>query len=245
MPIVESRAAQIRRLIADLDDPARREAATARLRTMGARVPGHVEEDLVRLSAAARTSLIEVLRGVETADARAVLQRLERAATRPGGRPGPPVSRTRSGDPSVSASGDGDGPDAEASALAALRAHPPAQARESAAVSRARGEAHLALARAGSRLARKDLLHCLETLGPERGRLYCEAAGLIGDAAFVPVLAGLATGRPDGGAGDALMTIAARERLTARSKVVKDLADAPRAAALAAIAAGRTETKAR
>lgn len=246
MPIVESRAALIRTLIADLDQPTRREAALVRLRTLGPRVPAHVEEQFARLTPGMRTGLLEVLRGVNTADARATVVRLERVAgATPPSRKGDGSTARRKAAQAPPEPVGPNGGDEEAEALAALRAQPPAQARESAAISRARGEAHLALARAGSRLARKDLLHCLETLGAERARLYCEAAALIGDSGFVPALAALADRNAACGAGEAISAVAARERLSARSKAIKELEPALRTAALNALAAGRAASETR
>lgn len=203
MPIVASRGSEIRNLLAALADPRKRAGAVLRLRKLGSRVVPHAEEELGRLDPEARRALAEALGGIQTDDARALTRRLVRAA------PAPPPSKDR-GDAS-----------AEGLALADLRSVPPPQPDERPAVSRERGEAHLALARTGSRLARKDLLLCLKTLDAKRTRLYCEAAGLIGDAAFLAPLAKIAGVRAE--AGEALASIAVRERITARSKVLRDL----------------------
>jgi len=204
MPIVASRGSEIRNLLAALADPKKRAGAVLRLRKLGSRVVPHAEEELGRLDAEARRSLAEALGGIQTDDARALVRRLVRAA------PVAPPSKTRPEDAS-----------AEGLALAKLRSVPPPRADERPSVSRERGEAHLALARTGSRLARKDLLLCLETLEAKRTRLYCEAAALIGDAAFLAPLARIAAARAE--AGEALNSIAVRERITARSKVLREL----------------------
>lgn len=103
----------------------------------------------------------------------------------------------------------------------ALQHLPPPRPNERASISRERGEAHLALARLGSRLARKDLLLGLTTLEAARTRVYCEAAGLIGDVEFLAPLARLSEGQPE--AARAVFDIAAREKITARSKVLLKL----------------------
>lgn len=232
MPIVASRADEIRRRIAELADPKSRPGAILRLKVLGPRVPPHVREDLARLPPEVRSALAEVLRDVDTADARAIVRRL---GGFPPGTTGPETTDLR-----PSKAGTAPAPrDAEAEALNELRALPPPRSGEAASVSRKRGEAHLVLARTGSRLARKDLLACLGVLGAERGRLYCEAAALIGDAEFLPVLAGLAARSAGCGAGDAIGAIAAREGLTPRSKALRDLEPALRALAMEAIARGR------
>jgi hypothetical protein len=215
VPIVASRGGEIRRLIEALSDPKRRAGAVLRLRSLGARVVPHVAEELGRLDADARRALLEVLGEVRTADAMALRKRLARseAASPESPRPAP------SGDESETGPADSAGE--ESSALDALRALPPPRRDERASVSRERGEAHLALARIGSRLARKDLLLSLDTLGPERARLYCEAAGLIGDGDFLASLARLAQARPE--AAKAIALIASRERVTLRSKVLRNL----------------------
>jgi len=217
MPILASRAAEIRRLLAALGDARTRAGAVLRLRGLGSRVVPHVEDEWGRLEGAARLALLEVLEEVETADARALRKRLARAGDAPEKR-------------RVS----GPGEDAEASALAALRALPPPRSDERPAISRERGEAHLTLARIGSRLARKELLLSLGILEARRARLYCEAAGLIGDAAFLASLARLASGLPE--AADALSAIAAREKITARSRAVRDLDERLRPAVARALA---------
>lgn len=225
MPIVASRAGEIRRRIAELADPRTRDGAILRLKALGPRVPPHVEEDLARLAPEVRAAIGEVLRDVDTADARAILRRL--------GRPSPIAEAGRVASTST---GDTSPLDEETEAANELRALPPPRAGEAASVSRKRGEAHLRLARAGSRLARKDLIACLTALGPDRGRPYCEAAALIGDAEFLPVLAGIAARPADVGASVAIAAIAAREKLSARSKAIKELRPALRAIALQAIA---------
>jgi hypothetical protein len=221
MPIVASRGSEIRRFLAELSDPKRRDGATLRLRSLGARVVPHVAEELGRLDAGARAALLEALRDVQTDDARALRKRLIQADPAP-----PPQGRGGQPKAASAAAPDGTGlepttPDAESRALDQLRALPPPRPDERAAVSRERGEAHLALARTGSRLARKDLLLSLNTLAPERGRLYGEAAGLIGDADFLAPLARLAAKRPE--ALRAIAQIAAREKITLRSKLLRSL----------------------
>lgn len=176
-----------------------------RLRSLGSRVVPHVSEEMGRLDAGARAALLDALREVDTADGRALRKRLMR---------GEPTKSQ-----SEPAGGRTEG--AEARALDALRALPPPRPTERASVSRERGEAHLALARAGSRLARKDLLLSLDILGPERARLYCEAAGLIGDGDFLAPLARLAPVRPE--AAEAISLVCARERVTSRSRVLRNL----------------------
>lgn len=216
MPIVASRGGEIRRLLLELSDPKRRAGAVMRLRSLGARVVPHVAEELGRLDAEARRALLDALREVETADAKALRKRLVRAdapSAAPGA--GPEAPRESAGLA---------GP--EAQALQALRALPPPRRDERASVSRERGEAHLALARIGARLARKDLLLSLQILGGERARLYCEAAGLIGDAEFLAALAGLVGIRPE--AAKAIALIAAREKITPRSKALRSLAEPAR-----------------
>jgi hypothetical protein len=175
---------------------------------------------LGRLDLDARTALLEALRDVDTADARALRKRLGDIEPRPeavssdptngngGTRPGSKTRRARS-------------ENAETMALDAFRTLPPPRPNERASISRERGEAHLALARAGSRLARQDLLLSLSTLDAARTRVYCEAAGLIGDGAFMAPLARIAPVREE--AVRALAQIAAREKITARSKVLRDL----------------------
>ena len=208
MPIVASRSNEIRRLLNELLDPKRRAGATLRLKSMGARVVPHVEGELGGLDAASRKALSETLAEVNTADARALLRQLaRREAERKDGRPPePPGSGAASED---------------ARALEILRALPAPRSTERASLSRERGEAHLALARAGSRLARKDLLLSLATLDKGRARHYCEAAGLIGDAEFLIPLARLAPDLAE--AERAIFDIAAREKITARSKVMQAL----------------------
>ncbi len=208
MPIVASRGAEIRRLLGDLSDPKRRAGAVLRLRALGSRVVPHAADDLGRLDADARQALGDALRDVGTEDARALRRRLPLAA--------PPGTEATGGSGSPLS---GDGP--EAKALREVRALPPPRGDERPTVSRERGEAHLALARAGSRLARKDLLLSLATLEPRRTSLYCEAAGLIGDAAFLAPLARIASIRPE--AEKAIAAIAMRERITGRSKILRAL----------------------
>ncbi|MBK5254895.1 MAG: hypothetical protein JJE39_02580 [Vicinamibacteria bacterium] len=205
MPIVASRGAEIRRLLDDLTDPKRRAAAALRLRALGSRVVPHVADDLGRLDPGARRALLDLLRDVKTEDARALRERLLRAE---------PATRE---DQRRDSRDDG----AEAKALDSLRNLPPPRGDERPTVSRERGEVHLALARTGSRLARKDLLVSLSTLEAKRTRLYCEAAGLIGDAAFVAPLARIARVRPE--AMKALAEIVVREKITIRSKLLRDL----------------------
>jgi hypothetical protein len=232
MPIVASRADEIRRRIAELGDPKTRARAILRLKALGPRVPPHVEHGLVRMAPEVRAAIAEVLRYVDTADARAILRRLV------------PGAAEEADDTTGTGGADTTPRDLEGEALNELRALPPPRTGEAASVSRKRGEAHLLLARAGSRLARKDLLTCLAALGADRGRLYCEAAALIGDAEFVPMLAGYAAQSAACGAGDAIGAIAARERLTARSKAIKELEPSLRAIAVRAIAARADGTKA-
>jgi len=223
LPIVASRGGEIRRLLLELSDPKRRAGAVIRLRSLGARVVPHVADELGRLDPAARRALLDALRDVTTADAKALRKRLVRAEPTPA--PGAESAPAPASSPS--------GP--ESQALEALRTLPPPRRDERASVSRERGEAHLALARAGSRLARKDLLLSLNMLAPERARLYCEAAGLIGDGDFLGPLAQIATKQPE--ALRAITQIAARERITLRSKVLKGL-DEPVRVMLARALAG-------
>lgn len=215
MPIVASRGNEIRRRLDELNDPKRREGAVLRLKSLGARVVPHVSEDLARLEPDARQALLEALADVSTADARALKKRLARLD--PGAKPAQTSARG-----SQNRREDSE----DARAIEAFRNLPPPRPDERASVSRERGEAHLALARAGSRLARKDLLQSLATLESGRTRLYCEAAGLIGDAEFLAPLARLAGDRPE--AAKAIFEIAAREKITARSKVLKELPEAVR-----------------
>ena len=203
MPIVASRGNEIRSLIGDLTNPARRAGAAIRLRTLGARVVPHAALELGRLDNEARRALKEALKDVDTQDARALKKRLG---------PMEPDPKADQAQPPHSE---------DARALDGLRRLPPPRANERASVSRERGEYHLALARTGARLARKDLLLALQTLDAARTRLYCEAAGLIGDAEFLGPLAGLAQNRPE--AGKAIFDIAARDRITTRSKSIKEL----------------------
>ncbi len=214
MPIVASRGGEIRRLLEGLSDPQRRAGAVLRLRSLGARVVPHVADEFGRLDTDARRALIEVLGDVQTADAKALRKRLVRSEAA-----SPESARLAPSGEDETGARDSAGP--ESHALDALRALPPPRRDERATVSRERGEAHLALARIGSRLARKDLLLCLDTLGADRARLYCEAAGLIGDGDFLPSLARLAQARPE--AGTAIALIASRERVTLRSKVLRNL----------------------
>jgi hypothetical protein len=170
-----------------------------------------VADDLPRLDSTGRKALLDALRDVQTEDARALRKRLLRAE------PTAPSPSVDAGSKPRGGGGDG----AEAKALGILRTLPPPRGTERPTVSRERGEAHLALARAGSRLARKDLLVSLGALEAKRTRLYCEAAGLIGDAAFLAPLARIAPVRPE--AAKAIAKIAIRERITARSKVLRNL----------------------
>lgn len=210
MPIVPSRGLEIRRLLGELADPRQRDRAMRRLTALGARVVPHAEDELARLDPAARTALAKVLRDVQTSGAQTLLQRLTRAEELiPKGGPKTP--------PPADDSSEGN----EATALGALRALPPPRADERPTISRERGEAHLTLARSGSRLARKDLLLSLKTLPAARSRLYCEAAALIGNAEFLEVLARIGEAREEARA--ALSQIATREKITARSKSVRDL----------------------
>lgn len=213
MPIVASRSAEIRRLLIEISDPKRRAAASVRLRALGSRVVPYVAEELGRFDAVTRHALLEALREVDTADAAALRLRLSRAE------PGTAASRKGPADPPQPARDHGSG--GETKALADLRALPPPGPSERATVSRERGEAHLALARTGSRLARKELLLSLQILSPGRTRLYCEAAGLIGDSAFLAPLARIASVQPE--AQIALSRVARREKITARSRVLRGL----------------------
>jgi hypothetical protein len=217
MPIVASRGSEIRRLLAELADPKRRAGAVMRLKGLGSRVVPHVAFDLGRLDPEARSGLLEALGDIKTSDGKALKKRLERLE---------PSPRAQGLAPREAG--------AEATSLDALRALPPPGPGERATVSRERGEAHLALARAGSRLARKDLLDSLSTLSADRTRLYCEAAGLIGDAAFLAPLARIAGVRPE--ASKAIAAIARRERITLRSKALRDLEESLRGIVARAIA---------
>lgn len=221
MPIVASRGGEIRRLLLELSDPKRRAGAVMRLRSLGARVVPHVTDELGRLDVHARRALLEVLRDVETADARSLRKRLIRAEPESpeGTEAGPEPSPASSEPESAPGSRGSGGP--ESRALEALRSLPPPRRDERASVSRERGEAHLALARTGSRLARKDLLVSLGALAPERSRLYCEAAGLMGDGDFLAPLARMAAKQPE--ALRAIARIAEREKITLRSKILKTL----------------------
>jgi hypothetical protein len=220
MPIVASRGDQIQRLLDALADPKSRGGSVIRLRAVGARIVPHVAESFTRMTAEARATVIDILADVETADARTLRRRLQRVD--PG--PEPPAAAE-----STHRAHDG----AEARALAELKRLPPPQRNERANVSRERGEAHLALARAESRLARKDLLVSLETLDAPRLRVYCEAAALIGDMAFLAPLARIA--KKGDAAAAAIAAIAKRERITARSKVLASLDATSRTAVLQAL----------
>ncbi len=222
MPIVASRGNEIRRLLSELVDPRRRAGAALRLKSMGARVVPHVAAELGGLDAASRKALGEALAEVNTADARSLLQRLARLeaeTAQDAARPKEPRGHDASGE--------------DSRALEILRALPAPRPNERASVSRERGEAHLVLARAGSRLARKDLLLSLSTLDKARARLYCEASGLIGDEEFLIPLARLAAGLPE--AERAIFDIARREKITARSKVLKSLPEPVRVAVAKAL----------
>jgi hypothetical protein len=219
LPIVASRGGEIRRLLLELSDPKRRAGAVMRLRALGARVVPHVTDALGRLVLEARRALLEALRDVETADARALRKRLIRAEPASPQGAGPEPARAPS-EPGNHAGSQGSG-GPESRALEALRTLPPPRRDERASVSRERGEAHLALARTGSRLARTDHLLSLGTLPPERSRLYCEAAGLMGDGDFLAPLARMAAKQPE--ALRAIAGIAAREKITLRSKILKTL----------------------
>jgi hypothetical protein len=220
VPIVASRGREIQRLLDDLAEPRKRTGAIIRLRSLGARVVPHAAEELGRLNTQAREALLEALRDVDSADARALRRRLARATPAPvsdqatEGRVPPRLS-------GASKHANTGTMDAEGRALDEFRRLPAARPSERASISRARGEAHLALARAGSRLARQDLLQNLHTLSADRTRLYCEAAGLIGDGAFLAPLARLVHARPE--AAEAIARIALRERITGRSKILRDL----------------------
>lgn len=227
MPIVASKGSEIRRLLQELSDPKRRAGAVMRLRALGARVVPHVAEDLGRLDPAARRALVDALEDVNTAEGRALKARLvrsEMALVGPVSASLPPATPRLSSTeraPRNQRAGEMDAPGGEAAAMDALQALPPPRANERATISRERGEAHLALGRLGSRLARKDLLLALTTLGAARTRLYCEAAGLVGDIEFLAPLARLAEAQPE--AARAVFDIAAREKITARSKVLLKL----------------------
>jgi hypothetical protein len=211
MPIVTSRASEIRKLLTYLEDPKRRAGAVLRLRSFGSRVVPHVGDELGRLDADTRSALLDALGEVQTAEGKALRKRIARVEMTSA------ATAARPNVPRVEKAAEG----AEASALDAFRTLPPPRSNEEASLSRERGEAHLVLARQGSRLARKDLLLSLDLLGARRARLYCEAAGLIGDAEFLVPLARLAPERPE--AGEAIARIAAREKITLRSKVMRSL----------------------
>lgn len=214
MPIVASRSREIRRLISELRDPRRRSGALVRLRSLGARVVPHASEEFGRLDAETRRSLSEALEDVQTQDGLALKKRLLRAAPTAGPKA---LAKPEGVVPKLGEELRG----AEGQALSALRALPPPRPSERASVSRERGEAHLALARLGSRLARKDLLASLQILSADRARLYCEAAGLIGDGDFLAPLARLADLQPE--ASGAIFQIASREKIHRRSKIFKTL----------------------
>ncbi len=222
MPIVASKGSEIRRLLDELNDPKRRAGAALRLKSLGARVVPHVLDDLAQLHPLARLALLEALAEVNTADATSLKKRLARSASE-----GPPgaIKAPKSND-----AGE------DSKALDILRALPPPRPNERASISRERGEAHLVLARTGSRLARKDLLLSLTTLESGRARLYCEAAGLIGDAEFLTPLAHHAETRKE--AARAIFDIAVREKITARSKALKDLPEAIRVTVAKALVGG-------
>lgn len=221
MPIVASKGSEIRRLLQELSDSRRRGAAILRLRGLGARVVPHVADELGRLGPAARRALAEALADVNTAEGRSLKARLDRSET------SSLVEPTEAAEAKTSASvkkpvdrpsRKPDSPGPEAEAMDALQSLPPPRPNERAAISRDRGEAHLVLARLGSRLARRDLLLALATLAAARTRAYSEAAGLIGDAEFLAPLARLADAQTE--AARAIFDIAAREKITARSKVI-------------------------
>lgn len=222
MPIVPSRNAEIRRLIASLDDPRAKGAALARLRVLGRRVVAHVSDDLSRLSPEVIDALVPLLREAGTAESREALARIEKGRRTAG----PAPDRAMADDEEETASD-------EATLLARLRALPPPRRSEPPSVSRDRAEIHLLLARSGLRLARAELLTCLETLNPERAALYAEAAGLIGDAAFVPALARLLGAAAS--AKSALSALAAREKISTRSRAIRTLPEPLRSRAVAAL----------
>jgi len=224
--IVASRAVEIRRLLGALADPKTRPGALLRLRAMGARVVPHIDEDLSRLDIHTRRALVDVLEGVETQDGKALRKRLLRADSAPTAEKPERSSLA----PSKAVADD----DPETEALRVLKGLPPPKAGERAGVSRERGEAHLSLARLGSRLARKDLFDTLSILDPGRLRLCCEAAGLVGDAAFLAPLARLADTLPE--AADAIARVAKRERITGRSKHLAALDEPSRLAVARALA---------
>jgi hypothetical protein len=205
VPIVTSRGAEIRRLLGDLTDPKRRAGAALRLRALGSRVVPHAADASGQLDPDARRALVRALGDVQTDDGKALRKRLLRAET-----------ATNKAE-KRGAMDEGQ----EARALRDLRTLPPPRGDERPTVSRERGEAHLTLARTGSRLARKDLLLSLGTLEPRRTGLYCEAAGLIGDTVFLAPLARIASVRSE--AAKAIATIAIRERITGRSKILLEL----------------------
>jgi len=225
MPIVASKGSEIRRLLQELSDPKRRTGAALRLRALGARVVPHVADELGRLDPAARRALVDALKDVDTAEGRALKDRLVRSETPAAevepGAPAKPRSPAAGREAKNHRPVESEPPGAEAGAMDALQALPPPRPNEGATISRERGEAHLALARLGSRLARKDLLLGLTTLGAARTRPYCEAAGLIGDVEFLAPLARLAEAQPE--AARAVFDIAAREKITARSKLLAKL----------------------
>lgn len=211
MPIVASRGNEIRRLLGELSDPKRRAGAMLRLRALGTRVVPHAADELGRLNADARAALLDALGDLDTIDAKTLRTRLVRVESLSS----KAASSAARGSTVIADLG------IESKALETLRRLPMPSASERTSITRERGEAHLSLARAGSRLARKDLLRSLEALPPGRTGLYCEAAGLIGDASFLEALARVGATREEGIA--AISSVTAREKITARSKAVREL----------------------
>jgi HEAT repeat protein len=100
---------------------------------------------------------------------------------------------------------------------------------------RSKARLHRALGALGSRLALHDLRQMLKARPLHAARDLLAAAGLVGDASLVPVLAALAADEPRlvESAATALQAIAHRERLRRTSRVVRALGPEHKAALLA------------
>lgn len=227
MPIVPARRKEIDTLIQALAMPASREAALARLRVIGVRVVPHLAEDFARLPRAALVAALPLLRSFDSKDARALALRIERLQVEE--TPAPQIQKAPTPLPRD-----------EASALQILRGLKPPRRSEPLALSRERALLHTELAQAGSRLARGELLRCLEVLNPDRAQLYLGAALLLGDSAFLELVARVAKESDEARA--AIRAIAERERLTPRSRAVKALPDPTRSWVIAALASPGVRT---
>ncbi len=213
--------------------PTDREAATARLRVIGARAIDRLAA-LARSDAprVARTAAIEALEGIDDPRARTLLEHL---------RAEDPSMAARAADEDSGASLDspegmrdwiahrgGTAPLSELhDAIVRLRDRErDAPSGRRPAWQAARGAAHQALAQRGSRVALYDLRETFEAAAGALPAGFAAAAAAIGDASCLEALAkSWAAADKDhwwrDRVGDAARAIVAREKLTNRSGVVK------------------------